>query len=388
MTVTEAATADFHRIDHEPEPSLALVRSSPFAALAELRSHLDDLEIIAQALCKSTLLPRDMQSPANLKLVLMQGLEMGFSPIQAIRASFIITSKDQPPKVGYYVAALVALVRASGKCRFFRVDETTATRCRVACARNDEAPDVVHNFELTMEQAQKANLDKKWEYIDGKSTPKIKYPWITAPSDMLLARCSGRAVKSVFQDVVFGMATPDELDDLVSAETLERADGFAPVPVATARRARVETIPPAPGVRITTAADVVDAEIVEEPPTFVPDKARIEAAFEANRAKVNEAREVAGGSGDRAWDELIAMVATFASIDTSGWVPADLLAEWHKRVAAAATKSELNALAPWIGEASKRAASSKNCSDVAAEMKTLFNTASAELGKRAKAGAK
>jgi hypothetical protein len=360
----------------EPATHLALVRS-PFSQLRELKSYLEDLGAIANVLCKSSLLPRDMQSPANLQLVLAQGLEMGFSPLQAIRASFVITSKDQPPKVGYYVAGLVALVRKSGVCRFFRVEETTAERCRVVCARTDEGPDVIHAFELTMSQARAANLDKKWERgDDGKPVAKTKYPWLTAPADMLLARCCGRAVKSVFQDVVFGMATPEELDELGSAEVLERAGGdFAPVPnTPPPTRSRVETIPP---VRITTTTDIVDAEIVE-------DVAQRETLAQAVAATI-AITPPAESSGDPAWDELLELVARLGSLDTAGWLPADLITEWHKRLSAAETKAQLNAFAPWIGEAIKRAERSRACTQVAAEMKTLFNTASAELGKRAKA---
>lgn len=90
------------------------------------------------------------------------------------------------------------------------------------------------------------------------------------------------------------------------------------------------------------------------------------------------------GSGDVAWDELLEAVAALASIDTSGWLPADLLEEWDRRIAAPRTKPALNAFAPWISEAGKRAGRSKNCAEVAARMSASFNAKSAELGRAAR----
>jgi hypothetical protein len=195
------------------------VRRSPLDQIHELAGYLEDLDRVAITLCKSTILPATMQNPANLKLVLMQGLAMGFDIIQAIRASFVIETKGESPKVGYYVDSLVALVRASPKCRFFIVEESTASACRVSCARTDEPADLVHRWSLTIEQAREANLDKRW-YKDntGKWASDVKYMWQANPADMLNARTCGRAVKRTFQDVVFGMATPEELDDIAIAE--------------------------------------------------------------------------------------------------------------------------------------------------------------------------
>jgi len=343
-TVTAAQTAP---------TTTALVRRSQWEQVHDLVAYLDDLDALANALCKSTMLPREMQTPANLKLVLLQGLSMGFDPIQAIRGSYVITSKDQPPRVGYYVEALVALVRTSSVCRFFRVEEATAERCRVVCARTDEDETMLHIFELTMAQAQAANLDKKWEKgSDGKYHPETKYTWKAAPADMLRNRTCGRAVKSVFQDVVFGMSTPDELDDIAAADAMERSagGGFAPAPVAA--RPAPSSAPAAAAAR--PAEDIVDAELV--------------------------------GSGDAAWDELLALIG-LAGVDTAGWLPADLCEEWDRRVAGTTSKGALNAFAPWIGEATKRAQASKSCAEVAAHMRASFNAQNAELGKRAKGAA-
>jgi hypothetical protein len=240
-------------------------------------------------------------------------------------------------------------------CRFFRVEETSAKRCRVTCARKDEPLEVIHTFELTIEQAIEAKMNVKWERgQDGKFYPEEKFPWKTSPADMLLWRTCGRATKVTFGDVVHGMTTPEDVEDLAAADAMERAGGeFAPAPVSPFVKPISAAAKERAAERTATGEDVVDAELV--------------------------------GSGDAAWDDLIGIIGPLAGVDTAGWLPSDLCEEWDRRIAGATTKGTLNAFAPWIGEASKRAATSKNCADAATHMRTSFNAQSAELGKRAKA---
>jgi len=352
-----AATPSPLEILPPPAPT-ALVRRSPYDQLTEFAAHLDNLKLVSEMICKSTLLPRAMQSPANLQLVLAQGLEMGFTVMQAIRASFIIESKNAPPKVGYYVEGLVALVRKSSVVRFFRVEVCSAQKCRVVCARNDEDESIVHVFELTMEEAKAANLDKKWERDDatGKMVATTKYPWITAPSDMLRNRTSGRAVKSVFQDVIFGMATPDELDDLQDANVIEMMESgpgrFEPVPAASSATVHEQTV--------------------------VYDEAR----------PVHPRGPVAPETttGDPGWDAALGAISKLedmGGIVMAGWLPDDLIEEWLRRLGGCATRAEVNALSPWMGIVSQNAAKSKACADVAGKMRDHFNQRMAELRKAA-----
>lgn len=354
---------------HVPPAELA-EKASPYGALTDFVKHMDALKAVADALSKSTLLPKAMQHPANLQLVLAQGIEMGFTPIQAIRASFIIESKDQPPKVGYYVESLVALVRRSGVCRFFRVEVMTGEKCRVVCARKDEAEDIVHVFELTMAEASKANLDKKWEWDDkeGKRVAKTKYTWITAPSDMLRARTCGRAVKAVFQDVIFGMATPDELDAVSDANVIEMmeagANRWEPVPDQAAPTKPATSSPPAAAVK-------ADADAIDK-----------------SGAVDVVAQE--SGSGDPAWDgalECIARVLKWPAGNIANWGPDDLKEEFDRRALATESRAELNKLGPWISEVAKGASRSKTCADVAAHLRETFNQRNDELRKSAKGAA-
>jgi hypothetical protein len=346
-----------------PPASVALVRRSPLEEIRELVTYLQDLKVVCEQLCKATVLPKEMQNPANLQLVLMQGLSMGFTVPQAIRASFIIPPKKEGEvaRVGYYVDSLVALVRQSDKCRFFRIEESTSKKHRVVCARTDEPDTVVHVFELTREEAAASGMDKaRWrDRHTGQWIEEIKHQWVAMPADMLNARNCGRAVKRTFQDVVFGMNTPDELEEIAIADRQE-GEVFASIPRAAmvAKRADVALAPqPAAGETVVIPAD---------------------APGDPARGDV----DVEEGSGDPAWDEVLELVATLGSVNTKGWLPDDFKEEWDRRVSNSSNRSELNTLAPWIGEVTKRAQQSKTCADVVAHMKSTFNAKSAELKKK------
>lgn len=357
-----------------PAQTTALAVSSPYGSLTEFVKHMEELKAVAEVLSKSSLLPKAMQNPANLQLVLAQGIEMGFTPIQAIRASFIIESKDQPAKVGYYVESLVALVRKSGVCRFFRVEVMTADECRVVCARKDEDETIIHTFRLSMVEAQKANLDKKWEWEDGKRVAKTKYPWVTAPSDMLRARTCGRAVKAVFQDVIFGMATPDELDAIADAHVIEMMESgadnaFVPAPItsspAPSRSRAGESGPSLASTRAVTSQPTTKA------PVDVPynETTPFDAPADAS-------------TGDPGWDAALVALAKVNGWDvgsTSSWGPDDVKEEFSRRVDGASNRKELNQLGTWQGRFTEQAAKSKTCAEVAAYLRDTFNTRNTQL---------
>lgn len=366
------ATAENVHPITEPAPSVALVKRSPFELAREFVAYLKDIDIIAESLSKSTLLPKEMQTPANLRLVLAQGLEMGFSPLQAVRATFVIPgSKDgyTPAKLGYYVQALIALVHSRGKCRFFRVDETNGKRCRVSCARSDEAADVVHSFELTIEQARDAKMNVKWTKENGQWVAEEKHPWKTAPADMLMWRVCGRAAKAVFPDVVFGMSTPDEIEDLVAADAMDndKSGGFVAIPHSPPRAAAASSSPPpsssAAAATPATSPEIVDAELVPDETTAAP-------------------------SGDPAWDQFLHEIAQLTNDrEMLQAFPPEMTLHWDARLVEVKTRKDLNALAPWIGAANKRASQSKACAELGAHMQKSFNEHNAKIREAERAAA-
>jgi hypothetical protein len=144
----------------------------------------------AEMMSASSILPKEYQkNPANL-LVAMEAAEaLGVTLFQAIQMVTVINGRMTMSAEG-----MRALVLARG--HLFRVEEETATSCKVAVARR-ERPDEVQMFTFTADDAQRAGLT-------GGNYGKY-------PAAMLLARATTKACRAVFPDVIAGISyAPEE----------------------------------------------------------------------------------------------------------------------------------------------------------------------------------
>jgi hypothetical protein len=105
---------------------------------------------------------------------------------------------------GLSAALMVALVLKSGLAEYFepvKFDETEAIfETKRKGARN--AVPMKH----TIEMAMKAGLVK----------PNSN--WEKVPTDMLVARCQARLCRMIYPDLLAGLYTPDELDEIRAAK--------------------------------------------------------------------------------------------------------------------------------------------------------------------------
>jgi hypothetical protein len=145
-----------------------------------------------------------------------------------------------------------------------------ARRCAASSASRRRPPSVprhvrsqgrgrVRRARLRADDAAGAGREPRQEVGAGPtgSGPKHqKYTWKTAPADMLRNRTCGRAVKSVFQDVVFGMRRRTSSTTSQAAERMDRRRAAAvSSPSLIHRRApRPRRAPPTSGSSSTTAA--------------------------------------------------------------------------------------------------------------------------------------
>jgi len=207
-------------------------------------------------LAKSTLVPPDYQGkPANILVALQHGLELGISPLQAMRSIAVI---DGRPLV--YGSMVLGLVRASGL--LVSIDETIQTDaagmtavCTVVRA-GDPKP-VTRTFSEA--DARRAGLADKANYK--------KYP-----VRMLQARARGYALNDVFPDVLNGLGTRDDFGPVID----------------------VEPVVPQPPTRPQPQEAVIDAEPVESgvPPSAEPGALFVKAIEESeSRAQLKDAAE-------------------------------------------------------------------------------------------------
>jgi hypothetical protein len=196
------------------------VASRSLDSIAEVAARIVQVQTIAKILCAAKILPTALQNEANLTLVILQGVEMGFTPIQAIRATYAFPGEGGEIKIGYWSDALVALVRASPVCRRFEVIDLDEARCSIEVERKDWPEGHKRTYALTRGEVSKRNGDKR--YDKQSQSWKNKATWMSSPDDMLRNRTQTKAVKAAFQDVIFGMYTREELEELQERDEDDR----------------------------------------------------------------------------------------------------------------------------------------------------------------------
>lgn len=245
---------------------------------------------VSQVLVASRLLPRSIQTPEAAFAVIATGRELGLSAMQALRAIHIVEGK---PTLS--ADLMVALVKRSPECAFFRLVESTAERATYETQRRGEPSPT--RLSWTIEEAR----------ASGAAT---KDNWRKYPAAMLRARASSGLARAVYPDLVLGVYDPDELDvrDVtpaapvtVTVEPVAPPPAPAPAPTTRSRKAAPPPTPAAVAPPVPVEPEVVDVEpvAVTEPTALdrlvgaINDAAGIDAAcaaLDAGRASVEPAQ--------------------------------------------------------------------------------------------------
>jgi len=199
---------------------------------------LSEVMEYAKMISKSEMMPKDYRNkPENIVVAIQWGYEVGLNPIQALRNISIINGR---PSI--WGDAAIALVRASGLLEYCNESvENGVAKCTV---KRKGEPEQTRTFSEL--EAKRAGLLNK------------QGPWSQYPQRMLQMRARGFALRDVFADVLNGIITAEEAQDM-PADTQERVHIEAePAPVAIA--APVETVEEAEVVEL--ASEMVKNEIL------------------------------------------------------------------------------------------------------------------------------
>tara|TARA_R100000406_G_scaffold9544_1_gene6315 strand:- start:1161 stop:2126 length:966 start_codon:yes stop_codon:yes gene_type:complete len=193
----------------------------------------------SEVISKSGLLPKDYQGkPANCLVAIQWGMELGLAPLQALQNIAVINGK---PSV--YGDSLLAMVRADDRC--MGVEETQeggVATCIVKRRLSDGSIEEVKRT-FSMKQAEQAGLSNR-------------PTWKAYPDRMLQHRARGNALRDAFPDVLRGIITSEEAQDI------EEPKDVTPTQEAVA----------APTIETLTQPKIEEAEVVQEPPTSQFDK--------------------------------------------------------------------------------------------------------------------
>lgn len=169
---------------------LATLTEGP-ASIESYAANLSQKLSMAVVLLKSGMLPSHYRSPESVLTAILYGRELGFSPIRALNSITVINGKPT-----LEAQALKSLAIAHGGR--IKTLEWTDKVCTLECARGDWTDSASY----TWEDATRAGLT-------GKDN------WKRMPKAMLYARAVSILVRNMFADVLGGLYSREEIDDVV-----------------------------------------------------------------------------------------------------------------------------------------------------------------------------
>jgi hypothetical protein len=192
--------------------------------------NISEAEHLATLLCKSQLVPESFRNrQAETFMAIAYGLEIGIPPVSSLRAVAVIKGKPT-----LYADAMVGLVLASGKAKYFTCIESDGVKATYETLRVGSPSPVRKTF--TLDDARQAKLTGNDTYT--------KYP-----RAMLEARAKSALARDCYPDMLHGIYSAEEVSEF--------RDEAPVVPI----RGNNGAWPP--GVA-EQAEQVLDAEIVGE----------------------------------------------------------------------------------------------------------------------------
>lgn len=180
-------------------PSTALELAAP-------RGQLDTFQIaedawrLSQKISRTEFVPKGLQgSPEKVLAAILKGHELQLPPMQALASIHVVNGRP-----GLSAELQRGLVARAGHEIWF--EEMTATRVTCKGRRSDNGQELVVTW--TMDDAKRAGLA-------GKDV------WRSYPRNMLAARASADVCKFLFADVIGGLHTIEELEDLPPEEPID-----------------------------------------------------------------------------------------------------------------------------------------------------------------------
>jgi hypothetical protein len=176
------------------EPKKAVV---PFGTRGIQLSNMDDAYRFAVAVSKSGFAPKGMESPESIFIAIQFGAELGLTPMASLQSLAIINGRP-----AIYGDGALALVRSNPSFEDYTqtwIGEGDAMKAIVTVKRKGEKAIAA---EFSVADAKKAQL---W----GKAGP-----WTQYPARMLMWRARGFALRDAFGDVLRGLSTVEEVEDI------------------------------------------------------------------------------------------------------------------------------------------------------------------------------
>ncbi len=212
---------------------------------------------VAVELVRTSFVPESFRGkPHEATAAILAGLEIGLSPMAALRSFDVIQGQAAPRAI-----TLRAVVQSFG--HEIELLESTSTRCKMRGRRN----------------GSNAWQEVTWTIDRAKSLKLTNKPnWQNQPQAMLIARATSELARIIAADAILGIGySSEELADGAGAgvevPVITTADPAAidspTAPSGSKRMSRKSKPQPEPDVPTDADADVIDGEVVETDPDAI-----------------------------------------------------------------------------------------------------------------------
>jgi 5'-3' exonuclease len=165
----------------------------------------------AQMACKSELYCTKFKGPEQHMIAIMRGRALGMDATTALDQINMIQGR---PTLS--AQAIIGLIKASPKCKYFCLIESTQETCTWETHRDGEPQPTRRT--MTMKEASDSKFTTQPEYKwNGQKKIKtgnivIKDKWEEMPATMLMWRCGTALGRSVYPDLINGIYSVDEME--------------------------------------------------------------------------------------------------------------------------------------------------------------------------------
>lgn len=189
-----------------------MVVAQPQKAAVKMGSHgvkltsIDEMFRFAMAVSKSGIAPRGLQKPEQILVAIEYGAELGLRPMQSLATVMVVNGRAT-----LYGDGMLAVAQASGL--LLDINETlegtpaNLDKMAATCVVKRQGRPTPSRCTFTWADAKQAGLT-------GSDTYK-KFP-----GRMLKARARAFALRDAFPDVLCGVMSTDEAEDLGGSETV------------------------------------------------------------------------------------------------------------------------------------------------------------------------
>jgi hypothetical protein len=201
----------------DPRPMTTITAGARPQAIVP--TNMEDAYRMAKAVVLAKMAPKGLETPEACMIAILQGLEVGMTPMQSLQRIAVINGR---PTI--WGDGAIGLVRASGLCAYIteKIEGQLVTREKQVTSAKGEMEveiEVVSDTRTavcaTQRRGEPEAIVRKFSVADAKKAGLWgkSGPWLQFPERMLQMRARAFALRDGFADVLGGLYLREEIED-------------------------------------------------------------------------------------------------------------------------------------------------------------------------------